>query len=332
MIKEAIMRKSHVKVKFLIINLFFVNFLFAATLSPVDFNSAIETAISNDDSFYLMDLRDSKEYAEAHLASAINWNPESEFFEDHLKVINKDVALFLYIDSNSNIDSISQVVTDLGFNNLNALEGGFEAWQSSSLEVQIGPEIIIYPTPELADDGVMIYFDIVNNTGAAKKFILARKESTISPSDGIYSFCDDEKCYPPIDEITLPSIKDGDTLRLDAKLTLGSDSVSQFLIDFEIKSGDFSSHNTIVYPFGLDETPVLNAFSQSNNSYITNFTLFLNLQEDVVAAELVQIKANGKMKTMWVKNLSVGSYQFPIERFDGIWAIKVNNIISVISK
>lgn len=86
-------------------------------------------------SVQLLDVRTPEEYAEGHIAGAVNIDVQSDNFQ-HLaeKELSKDSTILVYCRSGRRSLDAAQILTHLGYRVVN-LKGGILDWQDSGLPV-----------------------------------------------------------------------------------------------------------------------------------------------------------------------------------------------------
>lgn len=98
------------------------------SLSAVEFQKEIKT-----DSAQLLDVRTPEEYAEGHIAGAINIDVKSDDFRQRAeKELKKDETVLVYCRSGRRSMHAAEILTELGYKVIN-LEGGIIDWEGNGM-------------------------------------------------------------------------------------------------------------------------------------------------------------------------------------------------------
>lgn len=98
-------------------------------LAPIEF----EKTIKSTNPLHLIDLRTRVEFEAGHIKKAIHIDYLRADFEDFIKSIySKKTPLKLYCQSGKNSEDAASYLTELGYENITILKGGFEKWISNS--------------------------------------------------------------------------------------------------------------------------------------------------------------------------------------------------------
>ena len=101
------------------------------SVSAVEFEKAIKA-----DSVQLLDVRSSQEFAEGHIAGAININVQSDDFRQRAdKELSKDSTILVYCRSGRRSMDAAETLTELGYKVVN-LKGGIIEWNEEGLPVK----------------------------------------------------------------------------------------------------------------------------------------------------------------------------------------------------
>jgi thioredoxin 1 len=96
---------------------------------PVEFEKTIKAT----NPLHLIDLRTKGEFETGHIKKAINVDYLRADFEDYIKSIySKKTPLVLYCQSGKTSEDAAVYLSELGYENITILKGGFEKWISSS--------------------------------------------------------------------------------------------------------------------------------------------------------------------------------------------------------
>ena len=87
------------------------------------------------DSVQLLDVRTPQEYAEGHIAGAVNIDVQSDDFQPTARQeLSKDSTILVYCRSGRRSLDAAEILTHLGYRVVN-LKGGILDWQASGLPV-----------------------------------------------------------------------------------------------------------------------------------------------------------------------------------------------------
>ncbi|MAU36689.1 MAG: hypothetical protein CMD14_04890 [Flavobacteriales bacterium] len=113
-------------------------------ISPEEFKKRINT---NDG--IIIDVRTSKEFHSSHINDASNIDFYSEDFIQKLKVVRKDVPIYVYCRSGGRSSSAAIKMEDMGFVKVYNLAGGIKAWNSENYAVATSKEKKLLKKPTL---------------------------------------------------------------------------------------------------------------------------------------------------------------------------------------
>ena len=83
----------------------------------------------------ILDVRSTEEFAEGHLAGAINKNVNDENFTTIVKGLDKDKPIFVYCRSGKRSNTAAVKLSKLGFSEIYDLEGGILNWIKNDYKV-----------------------------------------------------------------------------------------------------------------------------------------------------------------------------------------------------
>ena len=83
--------------------------------------------------FVILDVRTPAEYAEGHIAGAVNIDFYSSEFEEMVKALDRDDTYFIYCRSGNRSGQARNLMEGLGFAEVYNLSGGINAWQDAGL-------------------------------------------------------------------------------------------------------------------------------------------------------------------------------------------------------
>lgn len=81
----------------------------------------------------LIDVRTSKEFAEAHIENAINIDFKSDDFLDNIQKLNSDRPVYIYCFTGKRSKKSVSYFKKAGFATIYNLQGGFSKWKSNGL-------------------------------------------------------------------------------------------------------------------------------------------------------------------------------------------------------
>lgn len=103
------------------------------SVSAIEFENDIKA-----DSVQLLDVRTPKEYAEGHIAGALNINVQSDDFRQIAeKKLSKESTILVYCRSGRRSMDAAEILTKLGYKVVN-LKGGIIEWKEEGLPVTTG--------------------------------------------------------------------------------------------------------------------------------------------------------------------------------------------------
>ena len=94
-----------------------------------------EAAIKNAD--LLLDVRDADEYRSSHIPGAVNISRgmlEFKFTNDHA-LENRQMKIVLYCKTSGRAALSAKALKEMGYMNVQSIEGGFDAWLEAGKEV-----------------------------------------------------------------------------------------------------------------------------------------------------------------------------------------------------
>jgi rhodanese-related sulfurtransferase len=101
-------------------------------LEPKDALSLIEKNKGND-RFVILDVRTPGEFAEGHIADAINIDYNSPLFRNNLARLDKEKTYLVYCRTGRRSSSAVQTMLELGFTRVYRISGDIVKWQSMKL-------------------------------------------------------------------------------------------------------------------------------------------------------------------------------------------------------
>ena len=113
-------------------------------ISPEEFKKRI-----NKNDGIIIDVRTPMEFYSSHINDASNIDFYSEAFIQKLKVVRKDVPIYVYCRSGGRSSSAARKMEDMGFVKVYNLVGGIKAWNSENYEVVTSEEQKLVKKPTL---------------------------------------------------------------------------------------------------------------------------------------------------------------------------------------
>ncbi len=112
-------------------------FLMAQSAATILFPNDFEKSIKQNPNIPVMDIRTKGEFDSGHIKKAMHVDYLSEDFEEYMKqTFPKKNPLLLYCQTGQNSQDAAQYLSELGYDNITILKGGFEKWVSNSKPYQ----------------------------------------------------------------------------------------------------------------------------------------------------------------------------------------------------
>ena len=102
----------------------------AQKVSPKEFSEVI-----SDPSVVILDVRTPQEFAEGHLANAINIDFQSGNFEQEITSLDKSKTYAVYCRSSNRSGEAVKVMADAGFTSMYDMDGGIIDWQAAGGQI-----------------------------------------------------------------------------------------------------------------------------------------------------------------------------------------------------
>src|SRR6201997_3347847 len=102
-----------------------------ATVTPQD----VRRALLLREEIALLDVRHEAAFATGHPLFAANMAADRIALEAAVRLPRKDVSIVLYDGGEGLVASASAQLSELGYTNVRALDGGLAAWRSAGYEV-----------------------------------------------------------------------------------------------------------------------------------------------------------------------------------------------------
>ncbi len=103
-------------------------------ISPKEAAGLIKDNLNNPD-FLIIDVRTPAEFAEDHIANAVNIDYYSESFKDKLNNLDKDKTYLIYCRSGNRSANTRKIMGEMGFTKVYDISGGIANWKSEGLPV-----------------------------------------------------------------------------------------------------------------------------------------------------------------------------------------------------
>ena len=87
----------------------------------------------NNPDFVIIDVRTPNEFAEGHIANAVNIDYYSETFRDDVNKLDKDKTYLIYCQSGNRSGSALSIMGELNFSEVNNMSGGISQWKAEGL-------------------------------------------------------------------------------------------------------------------------------------------------------------------------------------------------------
>jgi len=101
-------------------------------ISPQEAFDLIQENKDNPD-FVILDVRTPEEFAEEHIANALNIDFNSENFRDELDKLDKDKTYLIYCRSGNRSGKALEIMKELDFREVYNMSGGIIEWKTEGL-------------------------------------------------------------------------------------------------------------------------------------------------------------------------------------------------------
>lgn len=98
-------------------------------LTPQEFREA-----TADKNVQLLDVRTPEEFKLGHLETAKNINVLDSTFADKAKILDANEPIYIYCRSGHRSAKAALILKDLGFKEINDMQGGYLNWESADIE------------------------------------------------------------------------------------------------------------------------------------------------------------------------------------------------------
>ena len=92
-------------------------------------------ALAADPSVVVIDVRTPAEFAEGHIDRAVSVDFDAPGFGDRIAEFDHSATYLVYCHSGNRSGQATAVMADLGFANVNDLEGGISVWQAAGAPI-----------------------------------------------------------------------------------------------------------------------------------------------------------------------------------------------------
>ena len=99
----------------------------------------------------IIDVRTSQEFNSGHIIDATNIDFYSDDFTDKLKIVRKDVPIYVYCRSGGRSSSAANKMENLGFTKVYNMLGGIGSWQSEGYQTIKSKETEITSQPKFTE-------------------------------------------------------------------------------------------------------------------------------------------------------------------------------------
>ncbi len=90
----------------------------------------------NNPEFIILDVRTSEEFHSGHISNALNIDYKSANFKDELGKLDRDKTYITYCRSGRRSTAASEIMGEMGFDNIYMIDGGITAWQKASFPTE----------------------------------------------------------------------------------------------------------------------------------------------------------------------------------------------------
>ena len=101
----------------------------AELLEPV----AFATTLKADPSIILLDVRTPEELNDGYIGGALNLDFNSPDFKNSLEKLDHSKSYFVYCASGKRSGKAKDIMKEMGFQRITAMEGGLHAWTAAGL-------------------------------------------------------------------------------------------------------------------------------------------------------------------------------------------------------
>ncbi len=102
---------------------------------PVD---QFEKKLAATPNAQLVDVRTAEEFADGHLANAVNMNVNREDYKEMFGTLDKNKPVFLYCKAGSRSANAAGIMAKMGFREIYNLDGGIMKWDNAGKPIETG--------------------------------------------------------------------------------------------------------------------------------------------------------------------------------------------------
>lgn len=95
---------------------------------------AFRLSLENNPEVVLLDVRTQEEFEAGHIENALNIDYKSADFEDQLLQLDNSLPYLIYCKSGGRSASAAIIMKELGFTNVQELDGGILAWNKATIK------------------------------------------------------------------------------------------------------------------------------------------------------------------------------------------------------
>lgn len=104
-------------------------------ISVQDANELIEENKQNS-KLTILDVRTIKEYQAGHIPDSVNIDYKSSNFKEQVDKLDKNKTYLTYCRSGKRSAAASELMNEIGFENIYMIEGGIVAWKKAELPIE----------------------------------------------------------------------------------------------------------------------------------------------------------------------------------------------------
>ena len=90
----------------------------------------------NDDDIQLVDVRTPEEFAEGHIANAVNININGDSFDAEITKLDKNKPVMVYCKMGGRSAKAAASLREKGFKNISDLDGGITGWMETGKPIE----------------------------------------------------------------------------------------------------------------------------------------------------------------------------------------------------
>ena len=109
----------------------------SATIETISPTAAADLVAEAPEGLVILDVRTPQEFADGHLAGAVNLDYQAAGFADDLGTLDRNAPYLLYCRSGNRSAQARELMRDLGFTEVYEIDGGINAWSQAGLVVVV---------------------------------------------------------------------------------------------------------------------------------------------------------------------------------------------------